>query len=73
MMLLLAGGVGFVAADLANRDSGLEGTDDSKASVRNLFASAMSLVALIRSVLAMIQAAEMTASERDDEHDPQER
>jgi opacity protein-like surface antigen len=73
MMLLLAGGVGFVAGDLANRDSGSERTGDSQSLVKNLFASATSLVALIRSVLAMSQMAEMTASERDDKPDPQER
>jgi hypothetical protein len=73
MMLLLAGGVGFVAADLANRDAAPERTADSQAPAKNLFASAMSLVALIRSVLAMSQMAGMTASERDAKPDPQER
>ena len=72
MMLLLAGGVGFLAADLANRDNASERMGGSEAPVKDRLAGAMRLVALIRSVLAMIQTTAVTASERD-KPDRQER
>ena len=58
--LLVAGGLGFVAADVARRGSG------PKASAGRFFANASSIVALVRSVLVTIQVARAWAAEGGD-------
>jgi hypothetical protein len=73
LALLLAGGLGFVAGDFATRGSGTaERADDSRAPGNHFFASVLSIVTLVRSLLRSIQALEIPTV-RDHENCNQER
>lgn len=59
-VLLLAGGVGFVAADVIAYAPGRKQVDRTPAALPRLLANAVSILALVRAVLATIQAAHPT-------------
>jgi hypothetical protein len=66
--LLLAGGLGFVAGDLAARDC-----SDSRLPGSDFFTRAVSIIAVVRSLLTSIQAMQRPAVECDGASGKQER